>query len=110
MLATSFFRRWRAPTCRSCGLTTFLVFYEAISKRPRVLVVEDDAFVVEAIVGALDGEYSVATAATVAGAVCQLRETEFGAVLLDCLLPDSDCAEVITAAELRKVPGHPDVQ
>jgi DNA-binding response OmpR family regulator len=87
-----------------CGLTTFLVLYEAMSKRPRVLVVEDEPLVAEAIAGVLNEEYRVSTAATVADAVWQLRETDFAAVLLDCLLPDGDTTEIIAAAETRKVP------
>jgi DNA-binding response OmpR family regulator len=70
-----------------------------------VLVVEDNAFVADLIAGALnDDGYGVATSATVTGAVRELRETEFNAVLLDCLLPDGDTAEVIAAAETREVP------
>ena len=46
----------------------------------------------------------VAITATVSGAVRELRETEFAAVLLDCLLPNGNCTEVITAAQTREVP------
>jgi DNA-binding response OmpR family regulator len=75
-----------------------------MSKRPHVLVVEDEPLVAEVIAGVLNEEYRVSTAATVADAVWQLRETDFAAVLLDCLLPDGDTTEIIAAAETRKVP------
>jgi DNA-binding response OmpR family regulator len=66
---------------------------------PRVLVVDD--LVVETIAAALDEEYSISTAGTVADAVREVRETEFAVVLLDCLLPGGDTREVIAAAEAR---------
>ena len=71
----------------------------------RILIVEDDPLVADLIAGALnDDGYSIATTATVPGAVRELREATFGAVLLDCLLPNGDCAEVIAAAQAREVP------
>jgi DNA-binding response OmpR family regulator len=73
-------------------------------EEPGVLVVDDKVLVAETIAAALDDEYGVSTAATGADAVRQLRETGFAAVLLDCLLPDGDTAEVIAAAEAREVP------
>jgi DNA-binding response OmpR family regulator len=65
------------------------------------------------IVDALSDEYSVSAAATVADAVRQLRQTELAVVLLDCLLPDGNAAEVIAAPEAREVAivlmsGNPD--
>jgi CheY-like chemotaxis protein len=69
---------------------------------PRVLIVDDEHLVVETIAAALDEEYSVSIAGTVADAVRRLRETEFAVVLLDCLLPDGDAREVIAAAEARE--------
>jgi DNA-binding response OmpR family regulator len=71
---------------------------------PRVLVVEDELPVAEIIASVLDEEYSVSTAGTVADAIRQLRETDFAAVLLDCLLPNGHAAEIIAAAETRNIP------
>jgi CheY-like chemotaxis protein len=73
-----------------------------VPEGPHVLVVEDEPFVAQAIIEALEDEYSVSTAATVAEAVRQVRQTEFALVLLDCLLPDGDSAEIIAAAEARE--------
>ncbi len=68
---------------------------------PCVLVVDDERLVVETIAAALDEEYTVSTALTVADAVRQLRETEVTVVLIDCLLPGGDIGEVIASAEAR---------
>jgi DNA-binding response OmpR family regulator len=72
--------------------------------KPHLLVVEDETLVSEMLARALDDAYSVTTAATVTGAVRELRETKFAAILLDCLLPDADAAVVSAAAEAREVP------
>jgi two-component system, OmpR family, KDP operon response regulator KdpE len=81
--------------------------------RKNALVVEDEPLVAGTIVDALSDEYSVSAAATVADAVRQLRQTELAVVLLDCLLPDGNAAEVIAAPEAREVAivlmsGNPD--
>lgn len=69
----------------------------------QLLVVEDEPLVAETIVAVLKDEYEVSTAPTVADAIRQLRDIELNLVLLDCLLPDGDAAEIIAAAEAREV-------
>jgi DNA-binding response OmpR family regulator len=71
--------------------------------RNNALVVEDEPLVAETIVDALEDEYSVSAAATVADAVRQLRDTEVAVVLIDCLLPDGDAAEIIAAGKAREI-------
>jgi DNA-binding response OmpR family regulator len=68
---------------------------------PHVLVVEDERLVAELLADALEDAYSVTVANTSAAA---LQQTPFAAVLLDCLVPDGNAAEIIASAEARDIP------
>jgi DNA-binding response OmpR family regulator len=73
--------------------------------RSRILIVDDDPLVAGLIADILNEYgYSAATTTTVTSAVRELRDNEFAAILLDCLLPNGNCTEVIRAAEAREVP------
>ena len=71
----------------------------------RVLVVDDDRDVREAIETALELEgHRVSTAGDGAGALKQLDRAEFDAVVLDVLMPNLDGFEVCRREQLQ-VPG-----
>lgn len=71
---------------------------------PHVLVVEDEPLVAESLANALDDAYSAAVANTTAAALLHLQQIPFAAVLLDCLLPQGNTAEIIASAEARGIP------
>jgi DNA-binding response OmpR family regulator len=71
---------------------------------PHVLVVEDERLVAELLANALEDAYSVTVANTSAAALLHLQQTPFAAVLLDCLVPDGNAAEIIASAEARDIP------
>ena len=71
---------------------------------PHVLVVEDEPLVAESLANALDDAYSVTVANTTAAALLHLQQIPFAAVLLDCLLPQGNTAEIIASAEARGIP------
>ena len=76
----------------------------------QLLVVEDEPLVAETIVAVLKDEYEVSTAPTVADAIRQLRDIEFNLVLLDCLLPDGDAAEIYRSRRSTGSFGYSDVR
>jgi len=62
-----------------------------MSRRPRLLVVEDDPAILSLFVAYLEKEgYQVAGAVTAASAEAQIKKQEFDLILLDLGLPDED--------------------
>jgi len=69
-----------------------------------ILLVEDEPLVSETVASALGEAYLVSVAETAAEAERRLTQCTFSAVLLDCLLPGGKAADVIAAADARRIP------
>ena len=71
-----------------------------MSRRPRLLVVEDDPAILSLFVAYLEKDgYQVAGAATAASAEAMVKKQEFDLILLDLGLPDED--ELVVARRIR---------
>ncbi len=70
-----------------------------MSKKQRVLVVEDDALVSEIIAAALDDAYPTTIVETSRQAMDLLRSGAFRLMLLDCTLPGGVDANLIPEAD-----------
>lgn len=64
------------------------------TRRPRVLIVEDERLLADAMCAALGRSYEVSRAASVAAARRCLVESRFDAVLCDVRLPDGTARDV----------------
>ena len=74
-----------------------------MSRRPRLLVVEDDPAILSLFVAYLEKDgYQVAGAATAASAEAMVKKQEFDLILLDLGLPDED--ELVVARRIERVP------
>jgi DNA-binding NtrC family response regulator len=74
---------------------------------PRLLLVEDDPMVSDVIIMMLEDDYAVVHAASAAPALQVLRSAEVPAisvVLLDCLLPHGNVANVLLSADRQAIP------
>jgi DNA-binding NtrC family response regulator len=73
----------------------------------RLLLVEDDLMVQETIILMLEGDYEVLHAVSVSTALMQLEAADvptIDAIILDCLLPSGNVADVLAAADRRSIP------
>jgi DNA-binding NtrC family response regulator len=78
-----------------------------LSRRLHILLVEDDGMVRETVALMLEDEYEIHTAVSIRTALIHLRAADAGplhAMLLDCLLPDGNLADVLAEADLRSIP------
>jgi CheY-like chemotaxis protein len=76
--------------------------------RRRILLVEDDEMVLDTIVLMLEDEYEISVAASVGTALSILRTPQtysIDIVLLDCLLPGGNVAEILAEADSRSIPA-----
>ncbi|WP_158933054.1 response regulator [Acidisphaera sp. S103] len=75
--------------------------------RRHILLVEDDGMVRETITLMLEDDYEIHPAVSVSTALAHLRDPNpvpIDVVLLDCLLPGGDTAEVLAEADRRSIP------
>jgi DNA-binding NtrC family response regulator len=75
--------------------------------RSRLLLVEDDRMVRETIVLMLEDDYEVLLSDSIKAALAYLRTPEpapIEVILLDCLLPDGNLADVLAEADLKSIP------
>jgi CheY-like chemotaxis protein len=75
--------------------------------RRHLLLVEDDKMVRETILLMLEDDYEIVLADSVSSAMSQLRcpgHSQIDVMLLDCLLPDGNLAEVLAQADQRAIP------
>jgi CheY-like chemotaxis protein len=75
--------------------------------RPRLLLVEDDWMVRETIILMLEDDYEVLHTASVSASLERLRAPDaqpIDVILLDCLLPDGQAADVLIEADRLAIP------
>jgi DNA-binding NtrC family response regulator len=73
----------------------------------RLLLVEDDQMVRETMILMLEDDYEVLHAVSVSTALAQLDAADGRAIdvmVLDCLLPSGNVADVLQAADRRSIP------
>jgi DNA-binding NtrC family response regulator len=73
----------------------------------RLLLVEDDRMVRETILLMLEDDYEIDLADSAGAALAHLRAADVAPVdvmLLDCLLPDGNLANVLAEADQRSIP------
>jgi len=76
---------------------------------PKILLIEDDAFMVELLTNEFtNAGFEVAVARTGAEGVSRFRETSPNIVLLDVLLPDQNGFD--TLRKIRREPGGPEMK
>ncbi|MBV8961627.1 MAG: response regulator, partial [Hyphomicrobiales bacterium] len=68
-----------------------------MSNRTRILVVDDDADIVDTLTDQLsvNGEFSVSSAVTAAAAMALVKSEPFDLVIMDVGLPDMDGREAV---------------
>jgi DNA-binding response OmpR family regulator len=79
----------------------------SLSRRSRIFLVEDDRMVRETITMMLEDDYDIDVAVSVRSALVHLRAPDLpptDVILLDCLLPDGNLADVLAEANLRAIP------
>jgi DNA-binding NtrC family response regulator len=75
--------------------------------RCSLLLVEDDRMVRETIMLMLEDDYEISHAGSVASTLALMRAPELAPIdvmLLDCLLPDGNLADVLSEADQRSIP------
>lgn len=78
-------------------------------EKPKVLLVEDDLFMLELLATSLSGAgFALATAKTGAEAIKEFEKEKPDIILLDLLLPDQHGFEVLK--QIRSLPGGADVK
>lgn len=78
-----------------------------LPSRRHLLLVEDNPMVRETIILMLEDDYEVDLAISAATALDRMRASDSHAIdlmLLDCLLPDGNLAEVLNEADQRSIP------
>lgn len=78
----------------------------SVPRRRRILLVEDDGMVRETIMLMLEDEYEIHAAVSVSTALTYLRapgSAPIDVMLLDCLLPDGDPADVLVEADRKSI-------
>jgi DNA-binding response OmpR family regulator len=78
-----------------------------LPRRRRILLVEDDGMVRETITLMLEDDYEIHHAVSVSTALTHLRtpvSVPIDVMLLDCLLPDGNLADVLAEADQRSIP------
>jgi DNA-binding NtrC family response regulator len=77
-----------------------------LSSPRRVLLVEDDQLVRETMILMLEDEYEVLNAVSVNTALAQLDAARpaIDVMVLDCLLPSGNAADVLAAADRQSIP------
>ncbi len=67
--------------------------------RKRILIVDDDAEILESLAMLLRGKYKVAVASDGLGAIEKLKAAEFDLIILDCIMPRLDGPGFVHALE-----------